>query len=368
MTTTTGGTPGPSGSPRKTATIYDIARAADVSHQSVSRYMRGLDMRSSTKTKIEKALETLHYRPNLSARALISGRSHRIGALTHEVNQVGPSLIIQGATSAARDAGYLLDAISLDMGDVTELTQALELLTQYDLAGILAFASTDSTREVFEQTDFGVPVVIAAEAEVEDPDAAADAAHVGIGALVDHLADLGHEFFLHIAGPETWSAARNRLRAVEASLLRRGLPPAQVVHGDWSARSGYESIVSWKQRAMPTAIVAANDQMALGAIHALAERGLRVPDDVSVTGVDDTDEAAYFMPALTTVRLDFRAQGRAALGALLELINDNLMSPVAPPEQTVMLRASTGPAPRPRRRAACETLAPLCGEGESSYD
>jgi DNA-binding LacI/PurR family transcriptional regulator len=343
VTSTAGGTPAASSDPRKKATIYDIARAAGVSHQSVSRYMRGLDMRIGTKTKIEKALETLHYRPNLSARALISGRSHRIGALTHEVNQVGPSMIIQGATSAAREAGYLLDVISLDMGDVAELTQALELLTQYDLAGILAFASTDSTREVFEQTDFGVPVVIAAEAELDIPDAATETEHRGIGSLVDHLADLGHQSFLHIAGPETWSAARNRLHAVEAAVARRGLAPVQVMHGDWSARSGYEAIASWNAHEIPTAILAANDQMALGAIHALAERGLRVPDDVSVTGVDDTDEAAYFMPALTTVRLDFRAQGRAALASLLELMDDHPMTPAAPPAETIVLRASTGP-------------------------
>lgn len=347
MTITTGGTPAASNPARKKATIYDIARAADVSHQSVSRYMRGLDMRIGTKTKIEKALETLHYRPNLSARALISGRSHRIGALTHEVNQVGPSLIIQGATSAARDAGYLLDVISLDMGDVAELTQALDLLTQYDLAGILAFASTDSTREVFEQTDFGVPVVIAAEAEIDDPDAAAEIEHAGIGALVDHLAELGHRSFLHIAGPETWSAARNRLHAVEAAVARHGLPPTKVVHGDWSARSGHEAIAGWQGDEVPTAIVAANDQMALGAIHALAERGLRVPEDVSVTGVDDTAEAAYFMPALTTVRLDFRAQGRAALAALLDLIGGDDTPGADRPEQTVVLRASTGPVAAP---------------------
>lgn len=339
MTSTTGRPD--AGVPRKNATIYDVARSAEVSHQSVSRYMRGLDMRQSTKEKIEKALETLSYRPNLAARALISGRSHRIGALTHEVDQVGPSQIIQGATSAAREAGYLLDVVTLDMGDVEELNGSLELLTQHDLAGILAFASTDSTKAVFEQTDFGVPVVIAAEAELTGP-ADSHAHEPGMSELVDHLVGLGHTEFVHVAGPAAWSAARNRLRAFEAALAGHGLVPAGILHGDWSARSGADAVRSIRRTAMPTAIVAANDQMALGAMHALGEAGIRVPKDVSVTGVDDTPESAFFMPALTTIRLDFRAQGRAAFAALLDRIDgDAAAVPQDRTEPTLVVRDST---------------------------
>ncbi len=338
MTTTTDpGTPGPP----TTGTIYDIARVAGVSHASVSRYMRGLDMRPSTKQKIEAALTTIRYRPNLSARALISGRSMRIGALTHEVSQVGPNRIIQAATSAARDAGYLLDVVTLDMADPAELQDALQLLTRHDLAGLLAFASTDGVREVFEHTDFGVPVVIAAEEEADGATLAASG-H-GVVELVDHLVELGHEEFVHIAGPAAWSAARNRLRAVVAALERHGLPPARILHGDWSARSGFEAIAALER--LPTAILAANDQMALGALHALDARGASVPGDVSVTGVDDTPEAAYFTPGLTTLRLDFEAQGREALQALLDRIEDPAAADRAgAPRPSLVVRASTGPA------------------------
>lgn len=300
-------------------------------------------MRPGTRAKIEKALETLSYRPNLAARALISGRSHRIGALTHEVDQVGPSRIIQGATSAARDAGYLLDVVTLDMGDVVELKQALALLTQHDLAGILAFASTDVTRAVFEQTDFGVPVVIAAEEELSGP-VEMRIHEPGISELVDYLVGLGHREFLHIAGPATWSAARNRLRSFEAALAGHRLTPAAVIHGDWSARSGAEAVHDLPLESLPTAIVAANDQMALGAIHALADRGIRVPNDVSVTGVDDSPESAYYIPALTTVRLDFRAQGREAFAALLDRIEgDEAAAPQDRMQPTVVVRRSSAP-------------------------
>ncbi len=333
------------GSPRRNATIYDIARVAGVSHQSVSRYVRGLDMRPGTKAKIRQALETLDYKPNLSARALITGRSTRIGALTHEVHQIGPAMVIQGATAAAREAGYLLDVVTLDMGDVEEIGQALQSLLQYDLAGIVAFASTDGTRKVFEQASFNVPVVIASETdEPESISSSRDATH-GVDDIVGHLADLGHRTFLHIAGPEDWAAARNRLHAYEAAIAARGLDSTGILHGDWSARSGHDVIAPLSARALPTAIVAANDQMALGAMHALHERGLAVPGDISVTGLDDTPETPYFTPALTTVRLDFRQQGRDAVGALLAKLGT---PPTAVDDDrgasTLIVRDSTGPA------------------------
>ncbi|GAA4484512.1 LacI family DNA-binding transcriptional regulator [Microbacterium panaciterrae] len=330
---------------RRRATIYEIARAADVSHQSVSRYMRGLEMRGSTKTKIEKALETLSYRPNLSARALITGRSHRIGALTHEVNQYGPSLVIQGATTAARQAGYLLDVIALDLGDRDEVDAALNQLLQYDLDGILAFASTDDVKAAFEQIDFGVPALIAAEEEDDQPGASFE--RPGVGQLVSHLVDLGHKRFLHIAGPLAYSSARNRLRAFETALAHFGLQPAGLTYGDWSARSGCEAIMALASDAIPTAIVAGNDQMALGAMHALTERGLAIPHDVSVTGVDDTPEAPYFTPALTTIRHDFREQGKNALLSLLNEIGEDVDHPSFLTTPTLVVRDSTGPVPSP---------------------
>jgi len=329
---------------RRSTTIYDVARAADVSHQSVSRYMRGLDMRATTKAKIEKALETLSYRPNLWARALITGRSHRIGALTHDVNQYGPGLIIQGATSAAREAGYLLDVIALDMADPHELDEALRQLLQYDLDGILAFASTDSVKTAFEQMDFGVPALIAVEEEDYQVEPSLD--RPGVGQLVAHLVGLGHTRMLHIAGPEAYSAARNRVRAFEAALAHFGLRPAGHAQGDWSARSGYEAVMALAAQSLPTAIVAGNDQMALGAMHALARRGLRIPEDVSVTGVDDTPESAYFIPALTTLRLDFREQGKNALRALLNEIGEGEDRPGFLPPPTLVVRDSTGPVDR----------------------
>ena len=147
----------------KPATIYDVAKLAGVSHQTVSRFIKGYQgIRPATREKVVSALDQLGYRPNLTARSLKSGRSHRIAALTHEINQIGPSRIVQGASMAARQAGYLLDIIALDMGDPAAIQEALDLAAQLDVAGVLALASTDEMAEAFQHTDFRVPVVFAA--------------------------------------------------------------------------------------------------------------------------------------------------------------------------------------------------------------
>ncbi len=302
--------------PHRAVTMYDVAAAAGVSHQSVSRFIRGFTVRPATKERIEKALETLDYRPNMAARTLITGQSQRIGAITHQVNQYGPSTILQGASSAARHAGYLLDIVTLEAGNIDELSDAITLLTQHPLAGIIAFASTDEAQHVFEERSFAYPAVVAAEPDDANDDESYSTA-AGVTALVEHLAALGHRRFAHISGPSNWSAARNRSRAYASAVRRLGLADLGVAEGDWSVDSGAEAAHRLMSGEQPTAILAANDQMALGAVSALFSAGFSVPDDVSVTGLDDMPEAAYLRPALTTVRLDFDGQGRDALSRLL---------------------------------------------------
>lgn len=335
----------PASSATRQATIYDVAAAAGVSHQTVSRFLRGFEgIRPQTKQRVVDALEKLNYRPNLSARSLTTGESHRIGALTHEIAHFGPSKVLQGASAAAREAGYLLDIVTLDVSDRASIEEALALVMQHDLAGVLALASTDEMREAFERTEFRVPSYIGAEEDDALSGRPSQLTTVGFPALIEHLASLGHRRFLHIAGPTTFPAARNRARAFETVIAEHGLQSEGIVFGDWSAKSGYEAVSLMSANLRATAIVAANDQMALGAILALAESGFRVPDDISVTGVDDIPEAAYFMPPLTTIRVDFAAQGRAAVHELLGQINRTTHLPGDVLASELISRRSTGRA------------------------
>ena len=330
----------------KAATIYDVAQAAGVSHQTVSRFLRGFEgIRPETRERVVQALADLGYRPNLTARSLKSGRSHRIGALTHEISLVGPSRIVEGASIAAREAGYVLDIVSLDTRNPLAIEESLALITQHDLAGVLALAVTDDMTRAFEATAFRVPAYVAAESDGAVDDTRGVLSRVGIPMLVAHLAELGHRRFVHVAGPSMWSAARNRIRDYETAVQAHGVRSVGMLHGDWSAASGYRAVAELAELPDATAFIAANDQMALGLMLALKERGLRIPQDVSVVGVDDIAEAAFFDPPLTTLRNDFEGQGRAAVSQILARIEHTEAAPVSMPDPVLVVRRSSGPAP-----------------------
>jgi DNA-binding LacI/PurR family transcriptional regulator len=329
----------------KAATIYDVARLAGVSHATVTRMLRGFEgIRPETRERVQQALDTLDYRPNLTARSLITGRSHRVGAVMHEFEQVGPSRIVQGAAAAARRTGYVLDIVTLDATDPGAIEESLELMTQHDLAGIIVFASTDDMADAYAQARFRVPVELSIDEDGGGP--VEQSIGVAIDEAVGHLAALGHRRLVHIAGPGGWVAARNREAFYRAAVERHGLESADTLQGDWSSASGYAAVAQLPPGV--TGIVASNDQMALGALRALEERGLRVPEDMSVTGVDDIPEAAYLRPPLTTIRLDFLTQGEGVFLRLLERIDPAAVTgPRVSAEPTAVFvpRASTGPAP-----------------------
>ena len=328
----------------RAATIYDVARRAGVSHQTVSRLIGGFEgIRPETRAKVEKALRELDYRPNVAARSLTMGRSYRIGALTHEIDKTGPSRIIQGAAAAARRAGYVLDIVTLDMADAIAIAESLDLIRQQDLAGVLVFASTDEMIGAFRKSRFRAPVHLSIDGEGRDEPTAQPLKLAELEMLVDLLWRNGHRRFAHIAGPANSPAARNRELAYEQALARRGVRSLGAVRGDWSSESGYRAAADLPRDA--TAVVVANDQMALGALLALQKAGAAVPADVSVTGIDDIPESAYFNPPLTTVRLDLLTQGAIAVGELLALIGAEADVPTVLPSPQIVVRASTGAAP-----------------------
>ncbi|GAB3276151.1 LacI family DNA-binding transcriptional regulator [Kineosporia babensis] len=324
-------------------TIYDVARLAGVSHQTVSRYLRGEEgIRPANRQRVLRALDELSYTPNLSARSLASRTSRRITVLTQEIGLVGPGRVLQGANAEARRAGYLLDIVTLDVTDRAAIDDALRQSAGPDVAGILALASTDELVQALAQAEFRVTTLVNAERDDTLAGPEQDNAR-GMDLVVEHLAALGHQRFFLIGGPRSWVAARNRELAYDIALRERSLHSVAKAHGDWSAASGYAAAHALPLHEGITAVVAANDQMAMGAVLALSEAGLRVPADVSVTGMDDMAEAAYLCPPLTTVHLDFEEQGRDAFRRLLAQIEGRAPAPAAM-TATLMPRASSGPA------------------------
>lgn len=323
----------------RSATIYDVAALAGVSHQTVSRYIQGYEgISPETKKRVRDAIQELDYRPNLTARSLNTGKSHRIVVLTQEITQVGPGKILEGANMAAREAGYVLDVISLDVRDPSAIQDSIQVALQYDLAGVLGLTSTDAMNAAFDSTDFKVPTFVTVNGDELEQQSISSA---GFLSLLAHLKELGHNKVMHFAGSPIWVAARNRVKEYEAAVKELGMHSVAVIYGDWSAKSGYDAVQSLEGKLNATAILAANDQIALGAMLALKEAGLSVPQDVSVTGIDDNPESGFYSPPLTTSRLDFHSEGRRAVHRLISLIEgaEAPPSPMRKPE--LVIRDST---------------------------
>jgi DNA-binding LacI/PurR family transcriptional regulator len=157
----------------------------------------------------------------------------------------------------------------------------------------------------------------------------------------------GHATVHHVAGPRTWLDAQERIAGWRAALRDAAAPVPELVVGDWSSAAGYRIGQAIAADPQVTAVLCGNDHMALGLLRALTEQGRRIPADISVVGFDDIPESGYFLPPLTTVRQDFGALGRHALGVLVALIDGQPAPEVClriPPQ--LVDRASAGPPPR----------------------
>lgn len=341
-TTTRGlrGQQGASGdSPKRPATIRDVAAVAGVSHQTVARFLNGdSSVKALTRERITAAIAQLNYRPNEAARSLKTGKTKTIAALCIEIDDPGPARTMKGAIHAAREAGFILDTIALDTGDEDELNAALRTIQNQRFDGLISLDYTDQLASALAKASLSVPHVMGG-----GDDAIPDGPAAGIPSIIDHLAGLGHQRILHVAGPATWPAARRRIHAFNAAVAARELESAGIVYGDWTPSSGFESIRALGPDLDFTAVVAANDRMALGVIRALNLIGLRVPEDISVTGIDDMPDAAYFSPPLTTLRVDFEEVGRTVFLSLLASLEGRPIPP--PPTDTapLVVRESTGP-------------------------
>ncbi|WP_179855492.1 LacI family DNA-binding transcriptional regulator [Paractinoplanes atraurantiacus] len=311
-------------------TIYDVARVAEVSHQTVSRYLSGVSpLRPASRERVERAIQELGYRPSLTARALARGESRTVVALTGELLEVGTVQLVEGVRRAARAAGYVLDVMTYDASDPDELARTLTSIRP-DVAGVLAIADTDQLREAVDRQSPDLLVTVTEDA----PGANTVEAHL---AIARHLIDLGHDRVTYVAGPRDWRSARTRLRAFEQAAT--GLAGDRLFAAGWSAAAGYEAA---RLLTDPTAVVCANDQIALGVTRALAERGLDVPADVSVVGYDDMPESAYFSPPLTTVRQDFALHGAHAFRRVLDRLEPDVpREPLPAVEDHLIVRGST---------------------------
>ncbi|MBW8792987.1 MAG: LacI family DNA-binding transcriptional regulator [Streptomyces sp.] len=327
----------------------DVARLAGVSQKTVSRVFNDEPYVSEdVRRRVLDAAERLGYRRNNAARALASGRTRSIGVVTLGTALYGPASLLMGVERVVRDTGYALRVVNTVEGDPAGLSGAVDSLLDQGVDGIVISEPIDEQGDVSLRVD--VPVlVIGAPPPVTAPTVltAGDGADLMARTATEHLLDLGHVTVHHLAGPQRWYAARDRLEGWRAALTAEGREVPPVAGGDWSAASGYAAGRELAADDRVTAVFSANDDMAIGLVRALTEAGRRVPEDVSVVGFDDIPVAAYVTPPLTTVRQPFDAVAQEGLKRLVHAIENPAADPLPPsgPPVDLVVRASTAPPP-----------------------
>jgi DNA-binding LacI/PurR family transcriptional regulator len=328
--------------------MHDVARLAGVSHQTVSRVLNGHPhVSAQTRERVVAAMRELDYRPNAFARGLVTRRSHRIGVMSFDSRLFGPGSTLHAIERAARAKGFGVAVAGMSDHAGGDVDEAMEALHAQAVDGIIVIAPNTAAVRALGELSPAVPVVaLEAEFRPDRPVVCIDQ-RTGARLATRHLLDQGHRTVWHVAGPLDWREAVLRLDGWRETLTAAGAPVPSPLHGDWSPRSGHAAGVAIADRDDVTAVFAGNDQMALGLVHALAERGRRVPEDVSVVGFDDIPEAEFMLPALTTVHQDFDEVGRRGLDLLLHNLGDATEEHrervmIAP---QLVVRASTAPPP-----------------------
>lgn len=337
-----------SSTPDRRATIWEVAKVAGVSHQTVSRYLRNdTKMRPETAARISSAVQELDYRPNLTARSMRTRRSGRVAVLLPAVATYGPPQILGGVMEVAHEHGYTIEAFSVEGTSADRFERVLQLADSGQVEGVLALAPLPPESE--HRFPDRAAIVVSADYDDEFHGVGELADGSPIAEIVERLADLGHRRFLHVTGSLDFASARGRRDVFVETIERLDLGPALVHEGDWTAEAGHAAVLALPDDEHPTAVVAASDVVAAGVVQGARERGWSIPEDLSVTGWDNHQLGAYLQPTLTTVQVDHRKLGREAMARLVATLDAQPGADPAPPPvsggplNTVIWRESTGP-------------------------
>ena len=336
------------------ATIRELARHCDVSIATVSRVFNSPELVSQeTRQRILEVAVRIGYLPNESARTLATKKSHLVG-LVWDTDHRRPGwrhpflqeILVALKTALSGHGLHLLMLAAADSSGPEARQRFLRAVRRHSLDGLVIIDNGERDPAVLALADAGVPCV-ALDLRVDGPTSTyVTSDNAGGAALaVRHLIERGHRRIATITGPQqTWPGAE-RLTGFRAALAGAGLvlPEEYVVEGDFYLDGGHAAmrrLLALDER--PTAVFAAGDEMAIGAMRAILGAGLRVPDDVAVVGFDDIDVAALIPPGLTTVAQDKAGFGTAAAEALVAMLRygDEPAEPTALPT-TLVVRGTT---------------------------
>ena len=338
------------------ATIYDLARAAGLSPSTVSRALRGYpSVNTATAGRVHELAASLGYRPNAVARSLAVRSSNLLAVVLPDIANPFFPLLVREVQTRARAAGYMVLLCNTGDDPETEL-QTLEMLARQRIDGVIAIGLTGIGYDL--STFLATPMKFVSLDRSSDgvPWAVVQADHcAGARMATEHLIAFGHRQIACVSGPPRILSAEDRTRGYRQALAASGIVPDQglIREGDFSEESGYRATDGLlSDGASFSAIFAANDLMALGAISALQAHGMSIPSDVSVVGFDDIYLGRFASPSLTTVHQPLEELAKAAVDQLISSIRGDRMvdSPVMLPVSLVT-RESTGPVAVGRSRS-----------------
>ncbi|MCG6950583.1 MAG: LacI family transcriptional regulator [Acidobacteria bacterium] len=332
-------------------TIHDVARRAGVSKSLVSMVTRGEDGVSAEKREvILKAIEELNYRPNVLARSLVERRTRILGVMISDLRNPFFGGVVSGIQGRAAELGY---RVLFNTGDrQRELEEeAIESFLDLSVDG-LVLASPRVDDEFIARAGHSVPIVVLNRNTIDDlSDSVTNDNIAGARLAVEHCVSFGHERIAFISGGDSAAAQVRRegyLRAMREFDLADDILIVEGVHTEEGGFRGARELL--KMKSLPTAVFASNDLCAIGAMNALEEAGLTIPDDLSVVGYDNTTLAALRHIDLTSVDQPGNVMGRSAIDRIAERINGERLTPrhdvVAP---SIVVRSTTGPPPDQRK-------------------
>ncbi len=328
-------------------TILDVARRAGVSKATVSRALNGkVVVSEEVKARIFKAIEETGYRPNLLARTLATSRSNSVGLVITNGLYNGPffsAMIYQAATCSEDLQRQLVLADGKHSRE--DERNAINFLVQLRCEAIMIYPkylSVDELDDIIDESS--VPIVVINRELKRNRNSSVSVDHYrGSVRMVEYLLAQGHRDIAFVAGSDGSPTGNSRLAGYRDALAAAGLTPddALTVRGSWSTESGYEAGCALLKKKRPmSCILAANDDMAIGVTKAMIDHGLRVPDDISVAGFDDSIIGRYFTPTLTTVHIPMDEMIRDAVRILLSPENDSHTTPPARLESSLIVRDS----------------------------
>lgn len=330
----------------RVATISDVARAVGVATSTVSRALTQPGRVSeSMRRRVLTAANELGYRPNPHARSLTSGRSHTVALVLPDVTNPFYFDLIRGTQAQAKARGYRQMLIDTEESAEIEAATLAELPVSVD--GVILAASRLKDDELLLAAK-RLPLVVVNREIPGVPSVVVDTA-AGVVQAVDHLASLGHRSIAYVAGPATSWSSRRRWRALQQAGRRLGMQVTQIGPFSPTVRAG-AAAADALVHAGATAGVFFNDLLAIGSLQRFAERGVRVPEDISVVGCDDIFGSDFCHPPLTTLTAPIEQAGRVATDMLLASLPTSGLDITAPRRREVLpvhltIRQSTGPVP-----------------------